>query len=695
MHKILTLFIAICLATSTYAKPVPFSVTLDVQGKSITPYPSLMTEYGISYISVNTLKQITPMSIQINNKDNKFTLTQKKSGITLLITPYMREVLVNGDTFFFNKPPLFFENSLYVPLDTSLSMLGYSISPTENGYTISPSKRIRAEQTIGTQDHPNILLASTGTEISSTLDDHVIPKLLPDKPLYISFGRTLHDITDHFFYQGDVLFIDLKEVFQKENISIQETDTSYILTKANKIIEFSKKTASVTITGPNSKTKKEIEHPIISKNGQLFFPIKSTLNALDLASFWDREKRIIKVLIKIKQINIVQTEDNRPEIQVITSYPIERPSIQSDDLTKIYTIQLPDTKSVLAKNLYDPVAIIESIKTTTTKTNTSYMEITAAQNADYPNLILTDYGFRISFHKSTTEVIQEPLKVIIKSKGNVQYSISKYKAENKLIIDIPDTICKLPQLIRSESPILYSQIRTSQFTELPLQTRIVIDLEKNVELDTHKLQGSNIELNFKIVGPREQQIKIKPIPSPLQAKIIIIDAGHGGRDPGAIHSREFFEKNLTLEIAKRVEKKLTKKGAYVIMTRTDDTNTNLSTRTEMANQNKADIFVSIHFNSMYKPEIEGTETYYYKPKDRELANHLHESMTNALKTKDNGVKKSQLYVLNHSEMPATLLEPLYLTNSGDFKKIQKEAFKETLANSIVDGISNYFKAKKS
>jgi N-acetylmuramoyl-L-alanine amidase len=693
MRNLLTLFIAICLATLAYAKPIPFSVTLDVQGKSITPYPSLMTEHGISYISVNTLKQITPLSIQINNKDNKFTLTQKKSGITLLITPYMREVLVNGDTFFFNKPPLFFENSLYVPLDTSLSMLGYSISPTENGYTISPSKRIRAEQTIGTQDHPNILLASSGTEISSTLDDHVIPKLLPDKPLYISFGRTLHDITDHFFYQGDVLFINLKEVFQKENISIQETDTSYILTKANKVIEFSKKTAAVTISGPNSKTKKEIEHPIISKNGQLFFPIKSTLNALDLASFWDREKRIIKVLIKIKQINIVQTEDNRPEIQVITSYPIERPSIQSDELTKIYTIQLPDTKSMLPKNLYDPVAIIESIKTTTTKTNTSYMEITAAQNADYPNLILTEYGFRISFHKSTTEVVQEPLKLIIKSKGNVQYSISKYKSENKLIIDIPDTICKLPQLIRSESPILYSQIRTSQFTEMPLQTRIVIDLEKNVELDTHKLQGSNIELNFKIVGPREQQIKIKPIQSPLQAKIIIIDAGHGGRDPGAIHSREFFEKNLTLEIAKRVEKKLTKKGAYVIMTRTDDTNTNLSTRTEMANQNKADIFVSIHFNSMYKPEIQGTETYYYKPKDRELADHLHESMTKVLQTKNNGVKKSQLYVLNHSEMPATLLEPLYLTNKGDFKKIQKEAFKETLVNSIVDGISNYFKAK--
>jgi N-acetylmuramoyl-L-alanine amidase len=692
MRLYLALFISIVMVTTIYAKPTPFAVTLYIQGKSISPQPPLITENGISYISINTLKQITPMSIHLNNKDNKYTLTQRKTGTTLIITPSAREVLVNKNTYFFNKAPIFFENSLYIPLDMSLSILGFSISPTDNGYEITPSKRIKAEQTIGTQDNFNTLLASSGSEIRTTIDDYGIPKLLPNKPLYMSFGSTLHDISDAYFYKDDTLYIALNSIFTKENITIQETPSSYILTKATKTIEFSKKSPTMTVSIPNSKTEIQIENTPIKKDNQLYFPLRPLLGALDLVSFWDKEKRIIKVLIKLKQINIVQTHDNRPEIQVITSYPIERPTIQFDDVSKSYTIQLPDTKSVLPKNLQNPTDFIHSIKTITTKTNTTYMEFKPDATADYPNLTLTEYGYRINFHKSTTELIQTPLKLIIKSKGSVKkYSISKYKAENRLIIDIQDTICKLPQLIRSESPQLYSQIRTSQFTESPLQTRIVIDLEKNVELSTHKLEGSDIEITFKAPTLREQKLTAKPKPSPIRSKIIIIDAGHGGRDPGAMPTRDFFEKDLTLDIAKRVEKKLTKHGAFVIMTRSEDTNTNLSTRTEMANQNKADIFVSIHFNAMYRPKVEGTETYFYKSKDKALADSLHESITKSLEIKDNGVKKSQLYVLNHSEMPATLLEPLYLSNEDNFKKIQKDPFKELLANAIVEGISNYFK----
>ena len=96
----------------------------------------------------------------------------------------------------------------------------------------------------------------------------------------------------------------------------------------------------------------------------------------------------------------------------------------------------------------------------------------------------------------------------------------------------------------------------------------------------------------------------------------MIDPGHGGRDPGAISPVRTFEKKYTLDVSKRLQKLLAAKGAFVILTRTTDKKRSLNSRVYLANKNKADIFVSVHFNSYVKSSVYGTETYYYKYKDK-------------------------------------------------------------------------------
>ncbi|MDG2265172.1 MAG: N-acetylmuramoyl-L-alanine amidase, partial [Candidatus Marinamargulisbacteria bacterium] len=112
-----------------------------------------------------------------------------------------------------------------------------------------------------------------------------------------------------------------------------------------------------------------------------------------------------------------------------------------------------------------------------------------------------------------------------------------------------------------------------------------------------------------------------------------------------------------------------------------------------ANASNADITVSVHVNSFYKEYANGTESYFYKWKDRRLATALQSAMTRELKLKDNGVKRAKMYILNHTRMPAALVEPAFMTNRNNAKKLKNPEFRARIAQSIHDGIVDYFKSE--
>ncbi|MGE8001552.1 N-acetylmuramoyl-L-alanine amidase [Lysinibacillus sp. NPDC093190] len=186
--------------------------------------------------------------------------------------------------------------------------------------------------------------------------------------------------------------------------------------------------------------------------------------------------------------------------------------------------------------------------------------------------------------------------------------------------------------------------------------------------------------------------------NPLKDRIIILDPGHGGKDPGAVVGSN-SEKAITLKVGTLVKQKLEAAGAKVYMTRTGDTYPSLQDRVDFTNANYGEIFVSIHVNSAANTSAQGTETYYaistgdMYQEDIDLATFVNNQIVNNLNMKNRGVKEEQYYVIRNTIIPAILVELGFLTNSEDRGKMTDDKYVELFADSIYKGISQYY-AKK-
>ncbi len=225
---------------------------------------------------------------------------------------------------------------------------------------------------------------------------------------------------------------------------------------------------------------------------------------------------------------------------------------------------------------------------------------------------------------------------------------------------------------------------------------------------------------------------------PKRTYTIVVDAGHGGHDSGAVGVNKYYEKTIVLQISKRVEKYLKKKRFKVKMTRSSDRFVKLKNRTKFANKYKADIFVSIHANAIADKKrfkkVHGIETYFLQTtrsarsqriaaiensvvldKNDFLSNNviLHAVLSgpkielshklaidvqsrmlyNAKKkyrgVKDNGVKPAPFWVLVGAQMPSILVEVGYITNPAERKRLFSADYQNRIAKGIAEGISNY------
>ena len=172
---------------------------------------------------------------------------------------------------------------------------------------------------------------------------------------------------------------------------------------------------------------------------------------------------------------------------------------------------------------------------------------------------------------------------------------------------------------------------------------------------------------------------------------ICIDAGHGGKDPGAVYG-DWLEKEFTLDIALKLKKKLKRyKQIITIMTRETDEFISLSTRCFVANQNKCDLFISIHINSASNSTACGIETHIYSKNENLTGQIFQEKLIEATQTINRGVKISpMLYVLNSTKMSSVLLELGFINNFNDIKNLRKETYRDLLASAIEKAICRYF-----
>ncbi len=175
-------------------------------------------------------------------------------------------------------------------------------------------------------------------------------------------------------------------------------------------------------------------------------------------------------------------------------------------------------------------------------------------------------------------------------------------------------------------------------------------------------------------------------------KLIAIDPGHGGSDSGAC-ANGLKEKDVNLDVALALRNLLESQGYGVIMTRTTDIYLSLRQRCDIANNNKADIFVSVHHNAATVSTARGTEVLYYtySSKGKKLAECIQVELIKAIGTRDRGIKpRDDLYVLKHTVMPAVITEAAFLSNPEDAELLKQDSFRQKIAQGICNGIIKYF-----
>jgi N-acetylmuramoyl-L-alanine amidase len=174
-------------------------------------------------------------------------------------------------------------------------------------------------------------------------------------------------------------------------------------------------------------------------------------------------------------------------------------------------------------------------------------------------------------------------------------------------------------------------------------------------------------------------------------KTIVIDAGHGGKDPGAVGTTGACEKDFALTMALKLEARLLGSEVTAILTRKTDTYLELSQRAKIANDLKVDGFISIHANSSTS-QASGTETLYTRPDSQKFAEILNKHMVNATGLKDRGVKYKNLAVTRETKMPASLLEVGFINHPGDEIKLLDTTFQDKVVEALAKAIFEYFGA---
>lgn len=191
---------------------------------------------------------------------------------------------------------------------------------------------------------------------------------------------------------------------------------------------------------------------------------------------------------------------------------------------------------------------------------------------------------------------------------------------------------------------------------------------------------------------------------PLKGKIIAIDAGHGGGDPGAIGVTGTAEKEINLILAKKMKILLEEKGAMVVMTRTDDSvysdikKEELDHRAALVQKKDAELFLSIQCNAVPNPSLHGAQTFYYPGSENGeiLAKCIQNRFVKTLKNTDReALTLSSAYIMSKLEIPAIMVEVGFLSNAEEEALLNDDAYREKIVAAIYGGIVDYYEKKDS
>jgi len=327
-------------------------------------------------------------------------------------------------------------------------------------------------------------------------------------------------------------------------------------------------------------------------------------------------------------------------------------------------------------------------------------------------------------------------RIVVDLSEPVEFSKKRLVNPDRLYFDLPNTT--IAKEIKTNLPVgdgILKTVRASQFNNDTV--RIVFDLEEISDYKTFMIDNP-ARLVIDVYG------KIKKDEKPgvqITKKRVVIDAGHGGHDPGAVGMKKLYEKSVVLDIALKLKKILASDQSYeVFLTRDKDIFIPLEERTAIANKKNADLFVSIHANASSRRQAKGIETYLLNWTDDEeamkvaarenaisfkkmkaihkqmdiveiiksdlmreskrdesikLANYIQRTMITNLdgsykNISDLGVKQALFYVLFGARMPSVLVEVSFISNPEEEKLLSCDSYRMDIAKAVAEGVYKYF-----
>jgi N-acetylmuramoyl-L-alanine amidase len=348
--------------------------------------------------------------------------------------------------------------------------------------------------------------------------------------------------------------------------------------------------------------------------------------------------------------------------------------------------------------------------------------------------VLAESRGRITVNNIRYWTSPEHIRVVLDLSEPAKFAENRLKNPDRVFLDLQG--CALSARAREvvetalEGDGLLKSIRAGIYR--PGVLRVVFDLKKLRDYKVFML-GNPSRLVVDVFGYE----KLKPLRPNVRR--IVIDPGHGGRDPGAIGLGGIKEKNVVLDVALRLRKILRKRGGYkVYLTRSKDLFLDLDERTVIANKKSADLFISIHANASRDKRTRGIETFllnwtdnaaakrvaarenriYLKRMNKNrsdlgvilaslemqnkrdeslmLAHYVQDSMVSSLSRRygrvvDLGVKQALFHVLLGAEMPSVLVEVSFITNKTEARRLNTRPYRQRLADGIAAGIESYFK----
>lgn len=277
----------------------------------------------------------------------------------------------------------------------------------------------------------------------------------------------------------------------------------------------------------------------------------------------------------------------------------------------------------------------------------------------------------------------------IQANKKLDYKFLKLHGPDRLVVDLIDT--EFDDALGSEPMKETAHVSNVRFGLATLGrpvTRIVFDQKSPKLIEEFKESNGGKDLYIRMVGKVDPKDTIQAAKKSWGTKVVL-DAGHGGYDHGAIYGG-YNEKDIVLDITRKVESYLKEAGIAAYLTRTEDRFISLAERVEVSNSIGPEIFVSIHANALItNPKLSGLQTYYYSNNGYKLATFTHKQMLKDVGMEDSKIRKANFWVCKYTQAPSILIETGFMTNDDERKKLTRESYQDDLAKSIAKGIIEY------